>query len=81
MPVVFFLRSYRAIFGKEHLPILSSLPSNLIRLSSLFPQPSTISHLPSSLSPWSYDAGKRHISRADCVALNNMAEEICSLSY
>lgn len=33
------------------------------------------------LSPWSYDAGKRHISRADCVALNNMAEEICSLSY
>ena len=28
------------------------------------------------LSPWQYDAGKRHISRADCVALNNMAEEI-----
>lgn len=30
------------------------------------------------LSPWSYDAGKRHISREDCVALNNMAEEICN---
>lgn len=28
------------------------------------------------LSPWQYDAGKRHISRADCQALNNMAEEI-----
>jgi len=28
------------------------------------------------LSPWQFDAGKRHISRADCVALNNMAEEI-----
>ena len=32
------------------------------------------------LSPWPYDAGKRHISREDCVALNNMAEEISSLS-
>ena len=30
------------------------------------------------LSPWPYDAGKRHISRADCVNLNNMAEEICT---
>ncbi len=29
------------------------------------------------LSPWPYDAGKRHISRADCVALNNMAETFC----
>ncbi len=29
------------------------------------------------LSPWQYDAEKRHISRADCVALNGMAEEIC----
>ena len=29
------------------------------------------------LSPWPYDADKRHISRADCVNLNNMAEEIC----
>ena len=28
------------------------------------------------LSPWQYDSGKRHISRADCVALNTMAEEI-----
>ena len=32
------------------------------------------------LSPWAYDAGKRHISRADCVALNAMAEEIAALS-
>lgn len=31
------------------------------------------------LSPWTYDADKRHISRADCVALNGMAEEICQL--
>ena len=30
------------------------------------------------LSPWQYDAGRRHISRADCVALNAMAEEICA---
>ncbi len=29
------------------------------------------------LSPWPYDANKRHISRADCKALNAMAEEIC----
>ena len=29
------------------------------------------------LSPWSYDEGKRHISRSECVALNTMAEEIC----
>ena len=28
------------------------------------------------LSPWQYDASKRHISRTDCVALNGMAEEI-----
>ncbi len=31
------------------------------------------------LSPWPYDAGKRHISRADCVALNAMAEEIAAM--
>ncbi len=30
------------------------------------------------LSPCPYDAGKRKISRADCVALNNTAEEICN---
>lgn len=30
------------------------------------------------LSPWTYDAGKRKISRADCMSLNNMAEEICN---
>ena len=29
------------------------------------------------LSSWPYDADKRHISRADCVSLNNMAEEFC----
>lgn len=29
------------------------------------------------LSPWPYDGGKRHISRADCVALNEIAE-ICN---
>ncbi len=29
------------------------------------------------LSPWPYDAEKRHISRAECVQLNAMAEEIC----
>jgi hypothetical protein len=30
------------------------------------------------LSPLSYDPTKRHVSRADCIALNNIAEEICS---
>ena len=29
------------------------------------------------LSPWPYDAGKRRISRTDCVNLNHMAEEFC----
>lgn len=29
------------------------------------------------LSPWPYDPKKRHISREDCVMLNNIAEEIC----
>jgi hypothetical protein len=32
------------------------------------------------LSPWDYDADKRHVTRADCVAMNQMAEELCSLS-
>jgi len=32
------------------------------------------------LSPWPYDPKKRGITRAECVALNQMAEEICSLS-
>ena len=31
------------------------------------------------LSPWEHDPDKRHISRADCVALNAMAEEIATL--
>jgi len=30
------------------------------------------------LSPWPHDGGKRHISRAECVALNDMVEEICN---
>ena len=29
------------------------------------------------LSPWPYDGTKRHISRADCMALNAMAEDVC----
>lgn len=32
------------------------------------------------LSPWEYDAGKKHVTRAECVAMNQMAEEICSSS-
>ena len=31
------------------------------------------------LSPWEFDPQKKHISRADCVALNNMAEEIANI--
>ena len=30
------------------------------------------------LSPWLYDSGKRHISRAACVALNTMAAGLCA---
>lgn len=30
------------------------------------------------LSPWPYESTKRHISRADCIALNEMAEEVCN---
>lgn len=32
------------------------------------------------LSPWEYDPSKRHVTRAECVAMNKMAEEICALS-
>jgi len=32
------------------------------------------------LSPWEYDPRKKHISRAECVAMNGMAEAICSSS-
>ena len=32
------------------------------------------------LSPWEYDPSKRHVTRPECVAMNQMAEEICSLS-
>ncbi len=31
------------------------------------------------LSPWPYDPKKKHITRAECVAMNQMAEEICDL--
>ena len=30
------------------------------------------------LSPWPYDPHKRHVTRAECVAMNKMAEEICN---
>ena len=32
------------------------------------------------LSPWEYDPHKKHVSRSDCVAMNKMAEETCTLS-
>ena len=32
------------------------------------------------LSPWEYDPHKKHVSRAECVAMNKMAEEICTPS-
>ena len=31
------------------------------------------------LSPWDYDPDKKHVSRADCVAMNKMAEEIAGM--
>ena len=30
------------------------------------------------LSPWQHDIGRQHITRAECVALNQMAEEIAN---
>ena len=33
------------------------------------------------LSPWEYDPSKHHVTRAECVAMNRMAEEICTLSF
>ena len=30
------------------------------------------------LSPWEYNAGKKHVTRTECVAMNSMAEEICN---
>ena len=30
------------------------------------------------LSPWEYNADKKHVSRAECVAMNKMAEDICT---
>ena len=32
------------------------------------------------LSPWEYDSHKKHVSRAECVEMNKMAEEICASS-
>lgn len=29
------------------------------------------------LSPWEYDPQKKHVTRAECVEMNKMAEEIC----
>jgi len=33
------------------------------------------------LSPWEYDADKKHVTRTECVEMNKMAEEICTLSF
>ncbi len=30
------------------------------------------------LSPWPYDPDHHHVTRPDCIAMNHMAEEICS---
>ncbi len=30
------------------------------------------------LSPWDYDSHKQHVSRAECVEMNQMAEQICT---
>ena len=32
------------------------------------------------LSPWEYDSAKRRVTREECVAMNKMAEEICTIS-
>ncbi len=29
------------------------------------------------LSPWEYDQNKKHVTRAECIEMNKMAEEIC----
>ena len=31
------------------------------------------------LSPWEYDPLQKHVSRAKCVEMNKMAEEICRI--
>ncbi len=33
------------------------------------------------LSPWDYDPDKRHVTRAECVAMNKMAEEIAQIEH
>ena len=32
------------------------------------------------LSPWSHDPKKKHVTRAECIAMNKMAEEISTSS-
>ena len=31
------------------------------------------------LSPWQHNPDKKHVTRAECVAMNQMAEEICNI--
>lgn len=33
------------------------------------------------LSPWPFDPKKKQVTRAECVAMNQMAEEICSIIH
>ena len=33
------------------------------------------------LSPWPFDPKKKQVTRAECVAMNKMAEEICSIVH
>ena len=33
------------------------------------------------LSPWPFDPKKKQVTRAECVAMNQMAEEICSIVH
>ena len=33
------------------------------------------------LSPWPFDLKKKQVTRAECVAMNQMAEEICSIIH
>ena len=64
-------------------PVLNSRTTNQEKLTNQ--QPTTTEEKMAEggvliLSPWKYDAGKRHISRSECVALNQMAEEIARQS-
>ena len=33
------------------------------------------------LSPWPFDPKKKQVTRAECVTMNKMAEEICSIVH